>query len=367
MYACLPARAPANLFAPYTMTDINNNEETPPPRSRTKKGSNTVLYLFIVTIIALIGGFYFYQKNIDTFHQLDALKYGAPITQNDTSGALSKNKNLETSINHISSQLENKTSANSQPEVTPTEGSSPSNAHPTSENDSAQLQLHSENPQPTEIILTKESAETTDYNSLIKELDNFYTHLDAQRYMQNFTLAEPSKNHFSKLIQKLIDNPPIVARETDDLFTLLKNTAHFFRVIGKDNILILKGILDREKNSFETILQSFYQLTYKPEHLQKAYSISLDTDALYDYAGFFLNTMGGRLYLFRRDSNSRMAVSFYAILIIDRANNSGNSRHGIDIRPAVDSLIEEIENGGKNLQLRDSYLDTLYDLKEKYS
>ncbi|MFT5728590.1 MAG: hypothetical protein ACI8PB_002744 [Desulforhopalus sp.] len=349
------------------MTDINNNEETSPPRSRTKKGSNSVLYLFIVTIIALIGGFYFYQKNIDTFHQLDASEYGAPITQNDTSGALSKNETLETSINQTSSQLENKTSTSTQPGVSPTENFSPSNVLPTSENNSTQLQLHSEDPQTTEIILTKESAESADYNSLIKELDNFYTHLDAQQYMQNFTLEESSKNHFSKLIQKLIDNPPIVARETDDLFTLLKNTAHFFRVIGKDNILILKGILDREKNSFETILQSFYQLTYKPEYLQKAYSISLDTDALYDYAGFFLNTMGGRLYLFRRDSNSRMAVSFYAILIIDRANNSGNSRHGIDIRPAVDSLIEEIENGGKNLQLRDSYLDTLYDLKEKYS
>jgi len=346
------------------MTDINNNEETSSPRSRIKKGSNSVLYLFIVTIIALISGFYFYQKNIATFQQLDASEYGTPTTQNTTSGALSNNENLETSTKRLSSQSGTKTSTSSQPGDTHTEDSRPTNGLLTSENNSAQLQQHSDT---TEIILTKESAENTDYNSLIKELNNFYTHLDSQQYMQNFALAEPSKNHFSKLIQKLIDNPPIVTRETDDLFTLLKNTAHFFRVIGKDNILILKGILDREKNSFETILQSFYQLTYKPEHLQKAYSISLDTDALYDYAGFFLNTMGGRLYLFRRDSNSRMAVSFYAILIIDRANNSGDSRHGIDIRPAVNSLIEEIENGGKNLQLRDSYLDTLYDLKEKYS
>jgi len=339
------------------MTDINNNEETSSPRSRIKKGSNSVLYLFIVTIIALIGGFYFYQKNIAAFQQTDAPEYGELTTQNATPEVISKNENRETSIKDPSSQSE----------LTQTDDFRLANGLPTSENNSPQLQLSSENSLPTELILTKESAENTDYNSLIKELNNFYTHLDSQQYMKDFDLNGPSKKHFSKLIQKLIDNPPVVTRETDDLFTLLKNTAHFFRVIGKDNILILKGILDREKNSFETILQSFYQLTYKPEYLQKAYSISLDTDALYDYAGFFLNTMGGRLYLFRRDSNSRMAVSFYAILIVDRANNSGDSRHGIDIRPAVDSLIEEIENGGKNLQLRDSYLDTLYDLKEKYS
>lgn len=349
------------------MTDINNNEDTSTPRSRVKKGANTVLYLFIITIAALIGGFYFYQKNIATFQQTDGSESVTTTSENTISEGVSKKTAIETSIDSTRSQTGIKNSYNNQAETAQAEDSRQTNDLATSEDNSAQLQLSSENSLTTELILDKEGVENTDYNSLINELNSFYSHLDSQQYMKNFDLTESSKTHFSKLIQKLIDKPPIVTRETDDLFTLLKNTAHFFRVIGKDNILILKGILDREKNSFETILQSFYQLTYKPEYLQKAYSISFNTDALYDYAGFFLHTMGGRLYLFRRDSNSRMAVSFYSILIIDRANNSGDSRHGIDIRPAVDSLIEEIENGGKNLQLRDSYLDTLYDLKEKYS
>lgn len=349
------------------MTEINNNEELSSPRSRVKKGSNTVLYLFIVTIVALIGGFYFYQKNISTFQQLDATVTGTTTTQDSPSNAPSNIVDIKTPISSSNSQSKNVTSSSSQDGIAPTDNSAATSSHPAFDNLSVQGLPPSSTSHTTEIILTKESVETTNYNSLIKELNSFYSNLDSQQYMKNFNLEEPSKKHFSKLIQKLIDNPPIVTRETDDLFTLLKNTAHFFRIIGKDNILILKGILDRENKSFESILQSFYQLTYKPEYLQQAYSITLDADALYDYAGFFLHTMGGRLYLFRRDSNSRMAVSFYAILIIDRANDSGNSKHGIDIRPAVDSLIEEIENGGKNLQLRDSYLDTLYDLKEKYS
>ncbi len=348
------------------MTEMNNNEDSSSPRSRVKKGSNTVLYLFIVTIIALIGGFYFYQKNIASFQQMDTSGSGSAITQTSPSGGLPNKANIKTPINSSSTQNIDSSSISSSLEA---QTNTPNNnsGRPAAQNNVTDSQISNENPQTTEIILTEESVENTNYNSLVKDLNGFYSHLDAQQYMNNFNLTESSKEHFSTLIQKLIDNPPIVTRETDDLFTLLKNTAHFFRIIGKNNILILKGILDREKNSFESVLQSFYQLTYKPEYLQEAYSISLDTDALYDYAGFFLHTMGGRLYLFRRDSNSRMAVSFYAILIIDRANNSGDSRHGIDIRPAVDSLIEEIENGGKNLQLRDSYLDTLYDLKEKYS
>ena len=77
--------------------------------------------------------------------------------------------------------------------------------------------------------------------------------------------------------------------------------------------------------------------------------------------------MGGRLYLFRRDSTSRMVVNYYAIISIDRANIEGYGGHGIDLKPSILSLIEEIENGGGRLQLKEKYLDTLYDLQEKYN
>lgn len=213
---------------------------------------------------------------------------------------------------------------------------------------------------------TKISLKGDRYQQLVDELNAFYAHLDQQPYMLDFQLKEPSKKHFSKLLQVLIDNPPSITRETDDYFTLLKNTAHFFRVLGKDNIFILKGILDREKDSFERIIKTFYLLTEHPDSLENAFSLTIPEENLYDYAGFFLNTIGGRLYLFRRDSASRMTVSFYAVLVIDKANRKGNSRLGIDLRPFIDSLIEEIENTGKNLKLKDEYLDTLYDLKENY-
>ena len=159
----------------------------------------------------------------------------------------------------------------------------------------------------------------------------------------------------------------MVTNETNDLFTILKNTAHFFRIIGKENIIILKGILDREKASFEDVLKTFYALTDYPEALENEYEFTLSHDVLYDYAGFFLNTMGGRLYLFRRDSASRMTVSFYAIQIVDQAIRDGNNRHGIDLLPAIDFLIDEMESTGKRLLLKEDYLDTLYNLKEMYN
>ena len=202
---------------------------------------------------------------------------------------------------------------------------------------------------------------------LVDTINAFYIHLDQQLYIQDLALQQPSKVYFSKLLQKLADHPPTVIRETDNLYTLLNNTAHFYRLLGKKNIVIIKKILAMENNSFEKNANALYQLTAYPEELKKEFNLSIPPKAITDYGAFFLNTMGGRLYLFRRDSTTRMVVTFYAIMAINRANSAGNGGHGIDLRPAIPALIEEMENGGRLLQFKEQYLDTLYDLQEKYN
>ena len=197
-------------------------------------------------------------------------------------------------------------------------------------------------------------------------INAFFERLDNRDYIQAFALGEKSSTYFPLLIQRLVDNPPIVTGETNDLFTILQNTAHFFRIIGKKNILVLKGILDREKATFEQTLADFYDLTQQPSCLEKHFNLSVTPESVYLYSGFFLNTMGGRLYLFRRDSMSRMVVNFYAILAIENANRQGRNKYGIEIKSSVDGLIDEIESSKIDLKMRDYYLDTLYDLKEKY-
>lgn len=201
---------------------------------------------------------------------------------------------------------------------------------------------------------------------LASNIDSFFTTLDNRDYIKDFELDASSDVYFPKLIQNLVDNPPIVSGETDDLFTILQNTAHFFRILGKKNILVLKGILDRERDTFEQTLSDFYRLTDDPEALKEHFNITIGDDELYAYAGFFLNTMGGRLYLFRRDSMSRMVVSYYAIMIIEKANKEGRNKYGIEIKDAIDNLIIEIESSRIKLKMRDEYLDELYDLKVKY-
>lgn len=212
----------------------------------------------------------------------------------------------------------------------------------------------------------KDVAKISICDSPVLQLHTFYKHLDSQAYMADYKLSASSEKHFTDLINKLLANPPQVTRESDDLYTILKNTAHFFRVSGKDNIIMLKGILDNEKGSLEQILADYYLLISRPECSITTYSSDIDKDALYEYACFFLNTMGGRLYLFRRDSLSRMVVTYYAILLVDQANLQNNNFHGIALKPAVDMLIAEMEAGGSTLKRSDTYLDKLYELKETY-
>ncbi len=326
------------------------------PRSRVKQKSNTFLYIGCGLVTFFVIFFYFYtlQKN----------NHSDSINQESLAGS----KKIESG--------EHSAPSNGSAVVPFQSEKSGGNANDPSASMSSpsgdMLSTRSEIDRSVDGHLFSDPENSppflkTSSGNLIQTLNDFYKHLDQQSYMKDFNLKEPSRIHFSNLLQKLIDNPPVVTNETDDLYTLLKNTAHFFRIIGKENILILKGILDREKPSFENTLKTFYSLTAYPEVTAQEYSLILPKNALYDYAGFFLNTMGGRLYLFRRDSISRMTVSYYSILLIDNANDEGYNRYGIDIRPTIDSLIDEIDGTGNRLLLREEYLDTLYDLKEKYN
>ncbi len=344
------------------MNDPNRPHQ---PRSRVKAGSKRTLFFIIAMLVVLAGSFFLFMR----YKQSESVHvFGSNHNSKSTDQTQGLTKNPVEKINTLKLHQTTTSSSGTRDQTTPDAGDTSrqsvlqSQINSTKDNQSDTLK----DATPQSILSSSKQVNGDQYQALVDNLKAFYSHLDKQPYMQDFHLKNPSKEHFSKLLQTLIDNPPAITRETDDYFTLLKNTAHFFRILGKDNIVILKGILDREKDSFESILKTFYTLTEHPDYLKNEFSLIIPKDKLYDYAGFFLNTIGGRLYLFRRDSVSRMTISYYAVLIVDKANRQGRSRLGIDLRPAIDSLIEEIENAGNNLKLKEEYLDTLYDLKEYY-
>ncbi len=196
-------------------------------------------------------------------------------------------------------------------------------------------------------------------------LHDFFKHVDRQDYIGRFHLDEPSLNYFTTLANRLLENPPVVSRESDDLYTILRNMAHFFRIIGKNNIILLKTILDRERDKIEDVAAQLYYWTTIGNCRDEQFSFSPALEKMYEYAGFFLNTMGGRSYLFRRDSRSRLLVNYYSIMLIDRANAMGINRYGIDISLIIPQLMREIESSNQ-LIYKENYLDRLAELLERY-
>jgi len=160
-------------------------------------------------------------------------------------------------------------------------------------------------------------------------------------------------------------NPPSVIRETDNLFTILKNTAHFYRVLGGENIKIIKDILANEDEIIETTMAHFFHWSELDTKCTSTDQPKLHLESLYNYAGFFLNTLGGQSYLFRRKIKIRMLTRYYCILILDRANEQNMNQFGIDIRYPINTLLDEMEVSQK-LKNRDKYVDRLDELKMKY-
>lgn len=232
--------------------------------------------------------------------------------------------------------------------------------------------------EPTE-AMTGDTAEVLPYGTVtesaeppseLQQLQDailaFFRHLDQQDYIIDYQLQEGSRIHFSRTLKKVFANPPIVTREADDLFSILKNMSHFYRILGRQEIILIKDILTHEIDNMEQIMAEFYRWS---EISQPTGNNNLDfampLASLYEYGGFFINTLGGQAYLFRRDSRLRLLARYYAILIIDRANSSDMNRHGIDIRLATEALIDEME-ATQMLSGQDEYLTRLTALQTKY-
>ena len=185
--------------------------------------------------------------------------------------------------------------------------------------------------------------------------------------LQKYGLGDGLLPRLEMIRKKLLDHPPIVVRETDSLYSILTNTAHFYRVLGRDDLMLLNDIITGGGEKTEDLLALLYQWSGKYDECGKEDGLlALPLDRLYEYAGFFLNTLGGQAYIFRRDTRTRILARYYCIMIIDRANARVINRHGIDLRPAVDALLQELKVAPR-LKYHSMYLENLTAIKARYA
>jgi len=207
--------------------------------------------------------------------------------------------------------------------------------------------------------------EIVECEKLRSQVLNFFHYLDDREYIKDLKMQETSNEYYNNVMADLSQAIPIVSEVALDFETLMLNTIHFFRVVKKKNIELFKKVLANEGENLEMVMRVFFAYFAAYDRCQDEAVYVPSPTVRYEYAGFFLNTLGGKAYLFRRDSRIRILVTYYSVLALHEANEKLLNRHGIDIRPHLNNILEEI--GARNdLLFQRQYLETLLDIKSNY-
>ena len=198
-----------------------------------------------------------------------------------------------------------------------------------------------------------------------RDLLEFFAYLDKKDYIRELRIGEDTFTRFKKIVHVLSLRPPIPAGEGFKYDMIIKNIYHFYRVLGLKDLKLIKLILKNEADTMEINLASFYRWLMSGDKCSQEEWLPPTLDTIYRYAGFLVNSIGGRAYLFRRETRLRLLVNYYCLLIIHEADKKRMNSFGIDIIPYLEPLAEEIEDY-QSLYFRKEYAGKLIDLKNYY-
>ena len=202
------------------------------------------------------------------------------------------------------------------------------------------------------------------FEEIEQQIKAFFSYLDEQDYVQAYELKGGTYQQFQLVLKKLSARLPSITEETASLYNLYRNMAHFFRVLGKKRMNLTRDVLQNEGEILESAMQTFYLwATYETGDKTITGQPTLKT--LYTYSAFFLNTLAGRSYLLRRDSKIRILTTYYSVLILDKANDEQLNPGGIDIRPRIEFLLNDLQTQ-IGLIHQKQYLTELKQLAAKY-
>jgi hypothetical protein len=193
----------------------------------------------------------------------------------------------------------------------------------------------------------------------------FFSYMDDQEYVQSYKFKEGTYHQYQIAIKKLSSKLPIITGEISSLYNIVRNVAHFYRVMGKERVLLIKQLLQNESEVIESVMRTFYLWFTMDDEGQSSVQGRPSMRNMYEYAGYILNTLGGRSYLLRRDPKVRTLTTYYCVLMLDKANDEELNSKGIDIRPYIGSSLMEIKNQTGFIYQKE-YLTKLRELTLKY-
>ncbi|MFW6147493.1 MAG: hypothetical protein ACOC6B_03775 [Thermodesulfobacteriota bacterium] len=198
-----------------------------------------------------------------------------------------------------------------------------------------------------------------------EDLKEFFTYLEKKDYIREFELGENLFAHFGNVMESLSSHPPIPAGEGFNYDIMIQNIYHIYRTLGRKDLKLIRAIVQNEADSMEVNLALFYQWIMSGDRCGRNNGLPPPLNITYRYAGYLINSIGGRAYLFRRDTRLRLLLTYYCVLIIHEADKRKINSFGIDVTPFLEPLADEIEKYNL-LYFRKEYAGRLIDLKNYY-
>lgn len=196
-------------------------------------------------------------------------------------------------------------------------------------------------------------------------LKEFFHYLDQKPYVRHLQLGTGTYEQFKIILKKLSTHLPVPAGEGIDPRILTANVYFFFRTLDWKDLRLIKEVVRHESDNMEMDLDMFYRWFTQKDGNPETARLRPSLSQVYPYAGFLLNTIGGRAYLWRRAPEVRVLLTYYCILIVYRADQQGKNTYGIDIYPFVRSLENEMTHY-PDLQYQQEYLDKLEKIRQYY-
>ena len=197
------------------------------------------------------------------------------------------------------------------------------------------------------------------------DVAGFFRYLDQKEYIKRFHLRKGTYSYFRKMLNRLVLRPPVPAGEGNDHEIMVRNLYLFFRILKPKDLNFARSVLNNEQDTMETTMELFYNWFMLPESCPDTGKLRPSSNITYKYAGYLLNTTGGRAYLFRRKTSFRLLATYYSLLIVHEADKTGKNRYGIDIFPLITPLINEFSHY-PDFHFQNEYISRLINLKDYY-
>jgi hypothetical protein len=216
-----------------------------------------------------------------------------------------------------------------------------------------------------EIIPAKPESPEEYCKRVEKDVRDFFDYLSTKDYVRHIQETADPFEQFLKIVARLSSKLPIPAGESADSTVLNSNIYHLFRVLDRKDIRLIREVMVNESETLEMNMEILFRWLTLGNRCSDPEELRPSQEALYHYAGFFLNTIGGRSYLFRRPFRLRLLGTYYSLLIVHESDKEGRNLYGIDPFPHIPALIKEITLYS-DFRFQETYLGTLKEIETYY-